>query len=240
MQGGPLQRHWLRPHLNAATTDPDDEKVAVHNMVLKTDSLVDGQVRQGLKAAFKKLRAERETELDSQRKGDDVVQDLVDPSMYPFVYGKPHLGIVVFLRSFANDIIMVANTKFIQSEVVGVFDAVDHWSGKGEAVPKSESDPRVSRSQRPFDYGDSIARTYWSRTYQWLPANLEFQVDGTVRFTSYINNLHPKRHPEIYRLIQSLANLAIPVWERVRLNKPPVDDSGQPQERFGMPPIIPK
>jgi hypothetical protein len=121
---------------------------------------------------------------------------------------------------------------------VGVVDAIDKWSGKGEVVPQSESDQRAPRGQRPSDYGDWIDRTYWSRTYQWLPANLAFQDDGTVRFTSYINNLHPKKHPEIYRLVERLVDTVLPAWERVLPNKPPVDESGQPQKRFGLPPPI--
>jgi hypothetical protein len=77
--------------LNAVTTNQYDD-VAVHNMVFKTDSLVDDQVQQSFKAAFDKLRAEQGVEPDWHPNSDDVVQDLVHPSMYPFVYGMSPLG----------------------------------------------------------------------------------------------------------------------------------------------------
>ena len=45
------------------------------------------EIRQGLKAAFEKLRSEQGAEPDWHPKSDDQVLDLVHPSMYPFVYG---------------------------------------------------------------------------------------------------------------------------------------------------------
>jgi len=55
----------------------------------------------------------------------------------------------------------------------------------------------------------------WSEKYQWLPANVSFQENGTVKFTSYINNLHPTKHVEIYRLIERLIDIAIPAWDQI-------------------------
>ena len=47
------------------------------------------ELRQGLKATFEKLRAEQGDEPDWRPKSHDLVQDLVHPSMYPFIYGAP-------------------------------------------------------------------------------------------------------------------------------------------------------
>lgn len=94
---------------------------------------------------------------------------------------------------------------FIQEEVVGVGDAVDACAGKGTtapAVPIGELN------------GTGAGRN-WSETYQWLPANLGFQDDGTVRFSSYINNLHPRKYQHVYRTIEKLIDLAIPAWDQV-------------------------
>jgi hypothetical protein len=114
---------------------------------------------------------------------------------------------------------------------VGVEDAIDRWSGKGEIVPKTEDAQPIPYMNRRFDTGDFIHRAYWSNTYQWLPANLAFREDGTVRFTSYINNLHPKKHPEIYGLVEKLIDTAIPAWDRV-LGGRAVNDRGLTQKRM--------
>jgi hypothetical protein len=105
-------------------------------------------------------------------------------------------------------------------------------------VPETESAQPVSFRFPDYQKGESyIERDYWSQTYQWLPANLAFQDDGTVRFTSYINNLHPKKHPEIYRLVEKLIDTAIPAWERV-LSSTPVVESAESQTRFDLPPPV--
>jgi hypothetical protein len=62
--------------------------------------------------------------------------------------------------------------------------------------------------------GSAIPSEYWSDKYQWLPANLAFQEDGTVKFTSYINNLHPTKYPGIYRTIEKLIDTAVPAWDQ--------------------------
>ncbi|KAL2170590.1 hypothetical protein VTG60DRAFT_4603 [Thermothelomyces hinnuleus] len=115
--------------------------------------------------------------------------------------------------------------------LVGVADAVDRWAGKGEPLQplldddeaELEDDEKIRRTR-----GHNIRREYWSEKYQWLPANLAFRDDGTVRFTSYINNLHPNKHPEIYRLIEQLVDTAIPVWERVLSGRAVTASGGLP------------
>ncbi|KAE9972274.1 hypothetical protein BLS_004099 [Venturia inaequalis] len=62
--------------------------------------------------------------------------------------------------------------------------------------------------------GGEVPPQYWSDTYQWLPANLAYQEDGKVKFTSYINNLHPTRYSGIYEAVQSLIDIAIPAWDQ--------------------------
>lgn len=121
--------------------------------------------------------------------------------------------------------------------MVGVADAIDKWSGKGEVVPKTEVAKPIGHYDQVYTNGERINRDYWSRTYQWLPANLAFQDDGTVRFTSYINNLHPKKHAETYRLVEKLIDTAIPAWERV-LSGRAVTASGDDQERVEFPPGV--
>ncbi len=96
------------------------------------------------------------------------------------------------------------STRVFQDEVVGVADAVDKWAGKGTIIPnqtKSES-----RSDVPLEY--------WSDDYQWLPSNMALQDDGSVKFTSYINNLHPTKYPEIYVAIEKLVEKALPMWDQ--------------------------
>lgn len=57
------------------------------NTVIKSDSLVDEELRQAFIAAFEKLRAEQGDNPDWHPDTNEMVQDLVHPSLYPFAYG---------------------------------------------------------------------------------------------------------------------------------------------------------
>lgn len=108
-------------------------------------------------------------------------------------------------------------------------DAVDRWSGKGEPVqPLLEGDDEDETV---------IYRNFWSETYQWLPANLAFQENGSVRFTSYINNLHPQKHAGTYQLLEKLIETVIPAWESVLSGKATTDSSDAP-DRLKYPPPV--
>ncbi|KAM0522607.1 hypothetical protein ACHAPE_002199 [Trichoderma viride] len=176
--------------------------------IVKSDVLVSVSLRAELQKAFNKLKLDQRSEPNWHPKSNEQVLDLVHPSMYPLVYGR---------------------TRVLQDEVVGITDAIHKWAGKGEAIAKDTSNP--SRG----DDGSLPPYTYWSDTYQWLPANVKFMEDGTVKFTSYINNLHPQKYPQIYRTIEKLIEAALPTWDQclsLRLEDGSKSGAGRTGSRF--------
>jgi hypothetical protein len=159
--------------------------------VAKSDKLVSADLQELLRNAFDKLKADQSTSPDWHPNSSDMVQDLVHPSMYPLVYGR---------------------SKAIKEEVVGVEDAVEKWAGKGEII---EKDCTPAENQYAYGVGSgTVPPEYWSDTYQWLPANVAFKEGGGVAFTSYINNLHPTKYPDIYRTIEKLIEASLPAWDQ--------------------------
>ena len=53
-----------------------------------------------------------------------------------------------------------------------------------------------------------------SDRFQWLPADVFVGTDGRVVFDSYINNLHPDRHPHLYAATAQLLQRMLPLFER--------------------------
>ncbi|KAF2450829.1 hypothetical protein P171DRAFT_378205, partial [Karstenula rhodostoma CBS 690.94] len=157
--------------------------------VAKSDNLVTSALHHELREAFSKLIVEQSQAPDWHPKSNDMVLDLVHPSMYPLIYGR---------------------SRVLREEVVGIEDAVQRWSGKGEVIPKDTTQDK----NRFSGVGGDIPAEYWNDTYQWLPANVSFQGDGTVKFTSYINNLHPQRYAGMYRTIEKLIEAALPLWDQ--------------------------
>ena len=118
--------------------------------------------------------------------------------------------------------LVYGRTIVFKQEVVQVSDAIDKWAGKGDVTPKPDIGVRYSE----------LPDRYWSNTYQWLPANLAFQEDGRVKFTSYINNLHPVKYPGIYRTIERLVETALPMWDQCLQANPLDHTAGRFQSRF--------
>ncbi|KAH7324422.1 hypothetical protein B0I35DRAFT_467262 [Stachybotrys elegans] len=160
--------------------------------IVKSDTLVDETLKQQLRQAFAKIQADQTANPDWHPGSDGKVLDLVHPSLYPLIYGK---------------------SPVFQDEVVGVDDAVDNWAGKGETISAQTPQTHQSLMDRFMHVGTQMPQNLWSNSYQWLPSNVQLVEDGTVRFTSYINNLHPTKYRPIYRVIERLIEKALPAWE---------------------------
>ncbi|KAL8876183.1 MAG: hypothetical protein Q9198_005576, partial [Flavoplaca austrocitrina] len=62
----------------------------------------------------------------------------------------------------------------------------------------------------------AVRGSEWSEHYQWLPTEFEVPRNtADVHVKSYINNLHPSYHSNLYSIISQVVAKAIPLWERV-------------------------
>lgn len=186
--------------------------------VVKSDSLVSEELHESLLEAYSRLKDDQADCPDWHPNSGDQVQDLVHPSMYPLVYRR---------------------TRVLQDEVVGVEDAIPTWSGRGDVIPGL--DEWVATEAEQFSYavgGGDVPPNFWSEKYQWLPSNVAFQDDGSVRFTSYINNLHPTKYRDIYRTIERLIGTSLPMWDQclnVVTEYDSVTGPGRTEGRLGLP-----
>ncbi|CAK4675746.1 hypothetical protein LEN26_019936 [Aphanomyces euteiches] len=53
-----------------------------------------------------------------------------------------------------------------------------------------------------------------SSKFQWLPTPVKADAAGNTTFESYINNIHPKDHADIYPALESLLTKMVPLFER--------------------------
>ncbi|KAJ4315637.1 hypothetical protein N0V94_005834 [Neodidymelliopsis sp. IMI 364377] len=106
---------------------------------------------------------------------------------------------------------------------------------KGDVIPGEEEWEGTDFGKDTFlaKYA-TIPSDYWSVNYQWLPSKV-FLQDGTVRFTNYINNLHPTKYPGIYRTIERLIETSLPMWDQcltLASNLDQLDGPGRTESRF--------
>ncbi|KAL4861494.1 hypothetical protein BDV12DRAFT_65032 [Aspergillus spectabilis] len=52
----------------------------------------------------------------------------------------------------------------------------------------------------------------YSEQFQWLPCEVKFDSNGECQIASYINNLHPTKHRELYHVLEKVLTRTIPLW----------------------------
>lgn len=186
--------------------------------VAKSDCLVTSELRISLQDAFSRLKKDNALSPDWHPDSNEMVQDLVHPSLYPLVYGR---------------------SRVFRAECVGVKDSIQKWAGKGEIIEKEESQNDEQRDRYRYGVGaGELPPQYWSDNYQWLPANVAFKENGGVTFTSYINNLHPERYPNIYHTIEELIQTSLPMWDqclKLALDYNRYENAGRHEHRIDLP-----
>ncbi|KAJ2932776.1 hypothetical protein H1R20_g4321, partial [Candolleomyces eurysporus] len=58
----------------------------------------------------------------------------------------------------------------------------------------------------------------WSDKFQWLPCEVDISGEKP-RILTYINNLHPEHHRELYGLVEDIIHASIPLWERTLITE---------------------
>ncbi|KAH8918134.1 hypothetical protein BT69DRAFT_1338461 [Atractiella rhizophila] len=163
-------------------------EVSCADNIYQSDTLIQFPLRSSFLSALKVLEDIPDTEKDWHPRSNHQVLDIVHPSLYPIVYGKTL-----------------------------------HWPS---SVPLSERNGGTLRPVEPpvlkppaedqTTYGEGDPTYSLSQNFAWLPTPFEISTDGqSCRIASYINNLHPKQHADMYACIALTFPLFIPLFERV-------------------------
>lgn len=155
--------------------------------VVKSDSIVPSSLKEALSSAVKPLENVPEKAKDWHPGSDEMVLDLVHPSLFPLVYGL---------------------SRVLPEGKVPLEGCVK-YTGRGEiaTAASSEDDMFVQRSTA---WGNDQTLKAWGN-FQWLPSDVEFH-DDKAKIVSYINNLHPDKHQELYGVLEQFVDKAIPLW----------------------------
>ena len=154
--------------------------------MVKSDVAIPAEVKRSLRKAVKELEDIPLRLKDFHPGSDGKVVDLVHPSLFPLVYG-------------VTNIIRYGKIKLEYSTSM---------SGKGEVV-------RFRQEEMDSNKYESIDINNFSANFQWLPCDVAFHNDGTTRIVSYVNNLHPQEHRDMYPVLEKLIDASIPLWNEV-------------------------
>jgi hypothetical protein len=157
--------------------------------IMQGDGLVSEDTKTKLKTVVKEL-LEDEGEPDWHPGSNEQVLDLVHPSLFPIVYEKTRV-----LQSDQPDL------KFELGTTEGLFPSLD------KCIKAPVYDCKTDANK------NDIADYAISKKYQWIPTPFKIDENGKVSVQSYINNLHPIWHKDLYPLIGQIFEDCVPALE---------------------------
>jgi hypothetical protein len=160
--------------------------------VIKSDTVISQELRQALKDASVALSDVPDEEKDYHPGSEGKVIDLVHPSLFPVIYGR---------------------TRVLTDRTIGLDDCLEAM-GYGSVVPQP-TDEQIRQFTRSLPHGMPV----FSKSFQWLPCEVEFRGEG-CKIVSYINNLHPEGHRNLYGVIEKIISKAVPLWNKSLGGKP--------------------
>ncbi|KAK7752891.1 hypothetical protein SLS62_005234 [Diatrype stigma] len=161
--------------------------------VVKSDTAVPPELCDALRAAAFRLEDVPDKVKDWHPHTNKRVLDLLHPSLFPLVYGE---------------------TKVLPTGTVPLAKCAE-FTGKGERtdpVRISEQTTSIFRRKANHYTDDDMEYLAAWDGFQWLPSDVHFGADGKAKITSYINNLHPTHHEDLYRVLEQMIDRTIPLW----------------------------
>ncbi|RAL15816.1 DUF4246 domain-containing protein [Aspergillus homomorphus CBS 101889] len=163
-----------------------------HVGVVRSDTAIPQDLQKALRDAVAPLENIPVEAKDYHPGSDDKVLDLVHPSLFPLVYGR---------------------TRILPDRTMTVDDCLEH-QGQGEVLPAPTDEESQGHGREPFWRWRASNYKVFSQKFQWLPCDVQFAPDGGCRIASYINNLHPVHHRDLYGVVEKMISHAIPQWDK--------------------------
>ncbi|KAJ2702864.1 hypothetical protein H4218_000576 [Coemansia sp. IMI 209128] len=185
-----------------------------------SDSLVDDETTQALKDYAAILENVPARDKDWHPNSNDQVLNLIHPSLFPLIYQRSR----VLPKPIASPLAALELTSF------GDFPATPlNWiRALNPPQIEGESDEdftkRLARVRLPTEPPGGAQPNYYiplsdvsyvSDKFCWLPSEFRVGDDGAATIESYINNLHPRKHAELYPIIATIFSKFVPMLEQV-------------------------
>ncbi|KAF9523657.1 hypothetical protein CPB83DRAFT_886802 [Crepidotus variabilis] len=176
---------------NLATIHAAEAPVIVFpGHVVKSDTAVSSELHKALQETVATFEAATPKGFKNWCPGsNEIIWDIVDPSLWPLVYGRSRV--------------------LLEGQIASLEDCIDRC-GQGEVPPVPPDEETTDFGELRFSWGPESTSKAYSNKFQWLPC--EVDISGRrSRIVSYINNLHPQE-TRVYDLIGELVDASIPLW----------------------------
>ncbi|SCV73301.1 BQ2448_7227 [Microbotryum intermedium] len=164
-------------------------RASCFDAIFESDRLIPDGLRSALIRQVAKLENVPDEQKDWHPGSRKQVLDLVHPSLYPLVYN--------------------------QSVIRKTLDGDSHPGTTAASAVSLAEPPKPSSASATSGRSDDAETTaYLSSQYQWLPTDFTIDEHGGVTIDSYINNMHPDDHEDLYDTIAVIFSHFVPLFDQ--------------------------
>jgi len=191
-----------------ASKATNTSRISAVDGVYEADHIIDTDLRSKLQSGINNVLDTMDP--DWHPKSNDMVLDIIHPSLFPIIYGTS--------RFYTDE-----KLKELNLNPLDIKSFTDNY--KSAEIAQC---PEELVKKKNLKYCDFYSI---SMNYQWLPADVIVTKDS-AKFTSYINNLHPDAHAELYDVLGKLVYHFCPLFEST-LSHALVTDYGRDEGNEG-------
>lgn len=194
-------------------------EVAAVDCTWQSDELIDKKLKDELIAGVSVLENVPSDKKDWHPGSNNQVLDLVHPSLFCYVAGRT--------KVLAKPMPPLCNADDVRVQIVIRTKKTELNSLNFQTRLKFASDEDFLQPQDAtnlaMEHTNKVPSYSKSSKFQWLPSEFFIDESGAVKINSYINNLHPDQHPQLYTCIEKIFEKFVPMFNKVLtgLRNPP-------------------
>ncbi|KAJ2696946.1 hypothetical protein FB645_006067 [Coemansia sp. IMI 203386] len=201
----------------AARSCGGDAKLSGVNMLWYTDIPESSGLAQEFNASLSKMlktMPKAHYYRPARNKGRFISERLVDPSLYSLVYEST--PILSKPMSSPQEALCLPSYGTVPGSIEGWRQAVCDLNASMAKKDKSKDSEQSATTAANFvSFNEKYLELADPTAGHWLPTDIYVNQDGSVDFKSYINNIHPEEHADMYVSISKIISKAIPLLEQV-------------------------
>jgi hypothetical protein len=196
-----LRGHYSRLNDGSIEISPVDN-------VYQSDTLIPADVKQALLNGVALLENVPEDKKDWHPGSNNQVLDLVHPSLFCLVNGVSMIRMndeKELLEEVHREGVAGSLNRMGQGEIVKFKRCLPDYCSDDEERSGNEYAESPERADKDYSF---------SNRFQWLPSEFNVLPDGTTQIETYINNLHPMKHKELYGTIEKIFGKFVPLFNK--------------------------
>ncbi|KAJ1641912.1 hypothetical protein LPJ64_006185, partial [Coemansia asiatica] len=193
-----------------------DAKLSVADIVWYTDIPKDSDLAQfniSLSKMLKTMPKDHYYRLVLDNKNKQLAEQIVDPTLYSLVYKST--PILSKPMTCPMEALNLCSFGTVPGSIDAWKQAICNLNASMAKKDNEDNSEQLNTAANGFvPFNEEYLGLIDPGERHWLPTDIYVNDDGSVDFKSYINNIHPEEHADMYKAIAKILSKTIPLLEQ--------------------------